>query len=143
MNFLEDVANFYHSHDWHQVFVKSQQYQKSCEPLCAFRNDINQICLARLLGPPIQNDVPLYKKDIKDKAYRLKISARSWYISVNMLTIATDTDIRHNIFVEDQNDSHQNIRIPLSEILLPEDFGRSGYTWNACYNFINFKIATG
>ena len=50
------------------------------------------------------------KKDIKDKAYRLKISARSWYISVNMLKIATDTDIRHNIFVEDQNDSHQNIR---------------------------------
>ena len=92
------------------------------------------------MGPPIQNDAPLYKKDIKDRAYRWKIRARSWYISVNMLTIATDTDIRHNIFVEDQNDSHQNIRIPLSEILLPEDFGRRGYTWNACYNFINFKF---
>ena len=57
-----------------------------------------------------------------------------------MLKIATDTDIRHNIFVEDQNDSHQNIRIPLSEILLPEDFGRSGYTRNAFFNFIHFKF---
>ena len=70
-------------------------------------------CLARLLGPPIQNDVPLYKKDIKDKAHRWKISERSSYNSVNMLIIANDTDIRHKVFVEDQNDSHSKHSNPI------------------------------
>jgi hypothetical protein len=110
-------------------------------PLVAFKNDRNQLCLATLLKKPTYNNDPIYKKDdrIKDKIYKQRINKNSWSLTINMLTQAEHTEARHCIFVENQNESHRNIIIPLSEILLPLDFKQHDYKeYYACYDFIKF-----